>query len=247
MRSLSGIQLTSANGNGSTTGTQEVTRATANNTTSTVEWYTSVFSDRILINALHILISKTLNCEAAFGHGITSGSQSGKEAYVTGSLDNKGMFYGDISGTTTAVKTFGMENWWGLVWDRTAGCVGLTNGTTSIKLTYSTVDGTTTTGYNSSGEGYINLNWTRPSNGYVKSCRYNQYGYFPINTSGASATTYYCDYWYTNKSALTYLLVGGNWYNGAYAVFSYFALSGAFSSASWYRAARLSLKPLASA
>lgn len=56
LRSISGVVLTSANGNGNTNVTQEVTRATANNTTSNVEWYTSVWVDERLIDALLILI-----------------------------------------------------------------------------------------------------------------------------------------------------------------------------------------------
>ena len=248
MRSLSGVQLTPANGNGNTTGATEVTRATANNTTSTIEWYTSVFSDRMLINALLILMSKSLDCQTKFGQGISSGSQTAKEAYVTGSLDDKGLFYGDISGTSTAVKVFGMENWWSCVWDRVAGCVGLTNGTIAIKMTYGTIDGTTVTGYNNTGNGYINLDFTRPTaNDYVKSCKYNQYGYFPIITTGGSASTYYCDYWYTNNAALTYLLVGGDAGYGAYVGFSLFDLYNGFSDSNWHFSARLALKPLGGA
>ena len=247
LRSISGVTLNSSSGCGGTTGQQEVDRATANNTTTgKVEWYTDVFSDRMLINGLLILISKNLNCQAAFGNGLVIGSQSAKESYVTGSLNDKGLFWGDITNQNKGVKVFGMENWWGCVYHRTAGCVGLSNGTYVIKQTWSTVDGTTSTGYNSDGTGYINVG-TRPGNSsqYIKQCTYGNDCYLPSVTTGASSTTYYCDYWYTNNTALTYLLVGGSSNDGVHAGFSYFGLANAFAIASWNVGACLSLKPLA--
>ena len=247
LRSLSGVTLNSSSGCGGTTGQQEVDRATANNTTTgKVEWYTDVFSDRMLINGLLILISKNLNCQAAFGNGLVIGSQSAKESYVTGSLNDKGLFWGDITNQNKGVKVFGMENWWGCVYHRTAGCVGLTNGTYAIKQTWSTVDGTTSTGYNSEGTGYINAG-TRPGNSgqYIKQCTYGNDCYLPSVTTGASSTTYYCDYWYTNNTSLTYLLVGGYSDNGVSAGFSYFALNIPFADAFWGIGVCLSLKPLA--
>ena len=247
LRSLSGVTLNSSSGCGDTTGQQEVDRATANNTTTgKVEWYTDVFSDRMLINGLLILISKNLNCQASFGNGLVTGSQSAKESYVTGSLNDKGLFWGDITNQNKGVKVFGMENWWGCVYRRTAGCVGLSNGTYAIKQTWSTVDGTTSTGYNSNGTGYINAG-TRPGNSgqYIKQCTYGNDCYLPSVTTGASSTTYYCDYWYTNNTALTYLLLGGCSSNSVHAGFSYFNLYDAFANAAWYIGVCLSLKPLA--
>ena len=247
LRSLSGVTLNSSSGCGGTTGQQEVDRATANNTTTgKVEWYTDVFSDRMLINGLLILISKNLNCQAAFGNGLVTGSQSAKESYVTGSLNDKGLFWGDITNQNKGVKVFGMENWWGCVHHRTAGCVGLSDGTYAIKQTWSTVDGTTSTGYNSNGTGYINAG-TRPGNSgqYIKQCTYGNDCYLPSVTTGASSTTYYCDYWYTNNTALTYLLVGGTSNNGVNAGFSCFRLTNTFAIAAWDFGVCLSLKPLA--
>ena len=247
LRSLSGVTLNSSSGCGGTTGQQEIDRATANNTTTgKVEWYTDVFSDRMLINGLLILISKNLNCQAAFGNGLIAGSQSAKEAYVTGSLNDKGLFWGDITNQNKGVKVFGMENWWGCVWHRTAGCVGLSNGTYAIKHTWSTVDGTTSTGYNSNGTGYINAGTRLGNSGqYIKQCTYGNDCYLPSVTTGASSTTYYCDYWYTNNAALTYLLVGGSSSNGVTAGFSFFNLNNTFATAFWHVGACLSLKPLA--
>jgi hypothetical protein len=246
LRSMSGVATTNANGCGKTSGSTEVTRATANNTTDKTEWYIDVFCDRMLINGLCILISKSLNSQAKFGNGLVTGSETGKNDYTTGDLNDKGLFWGDITNQTAGVKVFGMENWWGLVWHRTAGCVGLANGNYAIKQTWSTVDGSSTTGYNSSGDGYIAAG-IRPGNSeqYVKQMTYANDCYLPLLASGATSTTYYCDYWYTANTSLTYLLVGGYAGASAYAGLSDFRLSDAFSRAYWDIGACLSLKPLA--
>lgn len=243
LRSISGVALTSANGNGGTTVTQEVARATANNTTADAEWYTDVWADRLLINALLVLIGKSLNTQATFGRGLDTGGQTAKEAYVTGTLDDKGLFWGVTANGDSAVKVFGMENWWGCVWRRTAGCISIDRAL-KIKLTYGTADGSTVVGYNQTGNGYISDDTISSSNGYVKTMAYNQYGYMTDNVTGGSSSTYYADYFYQNTGT-RYLLVGGSSGNGVSAGAFYFYLSNAPSNASWHIAASLSFKPLA--
>lgn len=243
LRSISGVALTSANGNGNTIATQEVTRATANNTTVDVEWYIDVWADRLLINALLVLMGKSLNTQAVFGRGLDTGSQSAKEAYITGTLNDKGLFWGVTADGNSAVKVFGMENWWGCVWHRTAGCISVDR-VLKIKLTYGTADGSTTIGYNQTGDGYIS-NGTIPTiNNYARAMSYNQYGYMTSNVSGGSSSTYYADYFYQNTGT-RYLLVGGSSDGGVVAGAFYFNLYNAPSYANWAIAAALSCKPLA--
>lgn len=243
LRSISGVALTSANGNGGTTVTQEVERATANNTTADVEWYTEVWADRLLINALLVLIGKSLNTQATFGRGLDIGGQTVKEAYVTGTLNDKGLFWGVTADGNSAVKVFGMENWWGCTWRRTAGCISIDRAL-KIKLTYGTADGSTAVGYNQTGSGYISDGTIPSSNDYVKAMAYNQYGYMTDNVTGGSSSTYYADYFYQNTST-RYLLVGGRSDGGVRAGAFYFNLDTAPSYANWHIAASLSFKPLA--
>ena len=186
LRSLSGVALTSANGNGGTTATQEVTKATANNTTEDVEWYTDVWSDRLLINALLVLIGKSLNTQAVFGRGLATVTQDVKEAYVTGALNDKGLFWGTAANSRTVVKVFGMENWWGCCWRRIAGCISVDRAL-KIKLTYGTADGSTAEGYNQTGNGYIDNGIIPSEDGYARAMTYNQYGYMASNVSGGSS------------------------------------------------------------
>lgn len=179
-RSLSGIAITSANGNGETSGVTEIQRATANNTTEAVEWYIGVYSDRILISALLILISKTLNDQVAFGNGLVYGAREAKEAYVSGTLNSKGLFWGDKQQQTSAVKIFGMENWYGCSWKRTAGLIGTSTGW-AYKLTYGTVDGSNAIGYNSDGTGYQILSGRPTVNAPIKTMRFGDHGLIPLS------------------------------------------------------------------
>lgn len=243
LRSISGVALTSANGNGSTTTTQEETRAKANNTTSDVEWYIDVWCDRLLINALLVLMGKSLNTQAVFGRGLDAVSQTAKEAYVTGTLNDKGLFWGDTANGISAVKVFGMENWWACCWRRTAGCISV-NRALKIKLTYGTADGSTTVGYNQTGNGYISNGTIPSSNNYARAMTYNQYGNMTSNVTDGSSSTYYADYFYQNTDT-RYLLVGGYSVLGVRAGTFFFSLSYAPSYADWHIAAALSCKPLA--
>ena len=244
LRSISGLALTADNGNGNTTYEQESIRALANNTTAKTEWFIDVWADRMLINGLLILMGKSLNSQATFGRGLDSGNQAAKEAYVTGSLNDKGLFWGDISAGTSGVKVFGMENWYGCAYHRTAGLIGLANGNTAYKMTYGTADGTTANGYNTTGDGYHINTVARPSSNYVKSCKFGDFGYLPLSTTGGSASTYYADYWYTNNSVLTFALVGGS-VTGVFDGVSYVSLGDGAGGAYWGFAAALTCKPLA--
>lgn len=243
LRSISGVTLTSANGNGNTTVTQETNRALANNTTSDVEWYIDVWADRLLINALLVLMGKSLNTQAVFGRGLDTGNRTAKETYITGTLNDKGLFWGVPANGDSAVKVFGMENWWGCTWHRTAGCISVDRAL-MIKLTYGTADGSVAIGYNQTGDGYISNGMIPTTNSYTRAMSYNQYGYMTSNVSGGNSSTYYADGFY-QSAGTRYLLVGGRSGNGVEAGAFCFHLILASSDANWSIAASLSCKPLA--
>ena len=224
--------------NGNTTGTEEITQATANNTTAKVEWYTDVLCDRQLINGLLVLISKSLDTQGAFGRGIETGSQTAKEAYVTGSLDDKGLFYGS-SGSSTAVKVFGIENWWSLVWHRTAGLIGAADNIYKYKMTYSTADGSTANGYNTDGTGYLSIGNKPTTINYIKKMQYGLWGCLPIETSSYS-TQFFRDYWYNGTG---YARFGGAADNGAFGGAFCAYLSSGVGYRYWSFSSNLSCKP----
>lgn len=205
LRSLSGqILLHSVNT------TSEITYATANNVGSNI-WYTEVFCDRTLIDLLLLLIGKTTDTQTAFGNGYMSTSANRKTA-TTGNLDNKGLFYGTNT-TTSYVKVFGMENWWGLIGRRIAGYI-LVNGVHKVKFTHSQLDGSTVNGYNTTGSGYISHGkifsssiTNSSSYQYVKRMMFTD-SYIIANSSGGSSSTYYTDGITVSVSATTAKVVG---------------------------------------
>lgn len=227
--------------NGNIDGTQEVNSATANNTTAKSEWYIDTWCDRVLITALLYLMGKSLNLQATFGRGIDSGSQTAAEAYVTGAANDKGLFYGSTSNGSTVVKVFGIENFWACKWHRTAGLIGNSSGGYSYKMTASTTDGSSVSGYNSNGNGYLTTTFNRPTNNYVRLMEFGAHGALPLNTTSATSTTYYCNYFNTGTG---FALVGGGSSNGVYCGFCV-NLNHAFGIRSWDISAALSCKPLA--
>lgn len=241
MRSISGQMPAS-----SLTAAQESTLAQANNKTSSHIWETEVLADVILINFLLILMSKSTDTQTSYGYGQYSGGTAASSLLKTGTMNAKGLFYG-INSTSVGVKVFGMENWWAMQWRRYAGDLNV-SGTRKIKLTYGTADGSTVTGYNQTGEGYIALSGATPagtSGGYVSKMQFNEYGMFGVNASGSSST-YYLDGLWFNNGQTNYACRGGNsgigLLCGAFACF----LDHLASVAYWNIGAAISCKPLAS-
>ena len=240
MRSLSGVTLNTTYAPNYTRA-QEVTAATANNPTGKNMWYTETWADMCLVYDLLYLMGKSLDVQRTFGQGLSSGSETAMRAYVTGTHNAKGLFYGDISGTSTAVKVLGMENLWGCRWHGVAGLIN-DNGTLKVKMTYGVADGSTAVGYNTTGSGYLNYGSTYGTAGYVKKMQAdNTMGYKIIETAGTDAT-YYCDYYYVNNSQSNYALLGGRSGDGAGCGF-YVYLSDGAAHAYWSVGGSLSCRP----
>ena len=234
LRSISG-QTNSVSTNAST----EITYAKANG----ADWYTEVLADRLLIQDLLVMMAKSTDCQTAFGNGVCSANS----AIGQGTMNTKGLFWGS-NNQTSGVKVFGMENWWGNLWRRTAGYINA-NGTQKVKLTRGTKDGSTAADYNTDGTGYISVASATPagtSGGYISSMKTEKYGRLPVTASG-SATTYECDGLYFNNYQVDYALFGGGW-GDSLVVGPFFAVL--YAAASYSRShigAALSCKPLAAA
>ena len=233
----------------SKTAEQEMTYAQANGDGYNIE----LTCDRILINFLLILMSKTLNTENAYGKGNQSGyvnnASSNYGMHNTGTMNSKGLFWGknvSSASDTSGVKVFGMEDWWGNQWRRMAGLITIA-GKIYIKLTHSTADGSTTTGYNTTGSGYIStgLSCSGTNGGFINKVTYNPKYAIPTVSSG-SETTYYADGLWFNASDTRFALVGGNCSAGSLCGAFCLDLGDLASTANWIIGAALSCKPLAS-
>ena len=190
-----------------------ITAAKLNNTTDDVIWYTEVFCDKKLIELLGMLIAKSTDSQTVFGMGNTNG---GDNVLKTGTMDTKGVFWGANSGTS-GVKFFGMENYWGNLWRKTAGWIN-DYGTPKIKMTYGTSDGSTVTGYNTDGSGYItveNSTISGTDGGYINKMILSENGLIPTTMQGSSST-YYCDNSWFSNGQVGYAMSGGASGHGGY-------------------------------
>ena len=194
----------------STTAENEATYATANGT----GWNTTTWADEMLMMLLFPLLFKSTDSQSALGYGGTASSSAltvNNDAAIA-----KGLMYGTSGASSYGVTYLGLHNWWGHRWRRPNGLMN-DNGNYKFKLTHSTVDGSTTTGYNRTANGYISSGVTPPaaSQSYIDGYRViGKFGIVPSKTSGSS-TTYYCDGMWTNNGQLDQLFLGGAVNNGA--------------------------------
>lgn len=240
LRSISGKDYT--NYCKGKTGAQEVTAAELNNVGTDKGWYTEVNADWVLMCHLLTLMGKSLNTSLTYGNGCCDQTSSETNMLTTGSMNNKGLFWGSNTGTY-GVKVFGMENQWGNQHRRTAGLV-LNNNKWYYKLTRNTNDGSTASDYNSNGKDYLTKNHTAPVANYVQEMFYTSDGAFYTKATNATVgNTMYQDYFNVNASGARYLARGGLcYYTSANCGAFYLYVPYVFSNASWAFGASLSYK-----
>lgn len=233
VRSLSGQTVMQ-----SKTAAQEIAGATANG----AGWYTEVLADNQYFEDLFKLLFGTTNGQSALGEGVSTGEAAALK--TTGTTVSKGMMYG-ASTTNVAVKFCYMEHWWAHQWRRFGGLI-FKNGVRYVKLTASTVDGSTAEGYNTTGDGYIQLDLPAPSGssgGYISKIQQaGKHGCFPTVMSG-SESTYLCDGCWFNNGIVAYPFRGGGAGDGR--LCGPFALdsNNTATHAYWYLSAALSYHP----
>lgn len=179
--------------------------ARANNIDDATIWNMGLYCDQMLITFLLLLIGKSTDTQAVFGYGNCPQTSSSVTSDIlsNGTLDNKGLFYGKNT-YTSAVKVFGIENFWGNLWRET---LGLFNNATNIlvKMCQCSKDGSTAEDYNTTDDNLIISDFSISSSmttAYIKNLGINtDLGYIVPITSGGSNTTYYTDtFWVTNKN-----------------------------------------------
>ncbi len=224
LRSISGQTVMK-----SKTATQEITYAGNNGD----GWDIESYADRMLITFLLILISKSTNSQACFGEGMSQNAVQESLLLQTGTMNTKGLFWGESTGKA-GVKVFGMENFWGNQWRRTAGLI-LANGVTKVKLTPP---------YNTDGSGYKIISSIAPSGtsgGYIKDIIFSKDG-FALSAASGSESTYYCDGLWYNNEITAFALFGGDLYNGRRCGALCVGLDAAPSAAVWSLGASSSYK-----
>ena len=191
LRSISGRTLTS-----NTTMQTEFNYAAANGP----GWTVIPWCRRNLINCLLLIMGKSENSRVPFGKGNAEGLDN---ALNTGTLNNKGQFYG-YSDEIHQVKVFHIEKWWGDRSDRIAGLIS-NRGRVKVRMIPP---------YNTAGDRYINTIIDLPaSNGWQKNTLMTNCGRYPI-TVGASLYTYECAYVWVSPNIIAGAVVGGMYKNG---------------------------------
>jgi hypothetical protein len=188
--------------------------------------YTIYKSGWEFIGDLITLISKSDHSQDRFGTG-RNGSYS---ALATGTLKALPMFKG-YTDNTSDVKVFGIEGFWGNVWEGMAGLVY--NGAIKTKMTPP---------YNFDGTGYTNTGIvpSGTSGGYINTASVTDVSGWVPKTAMGSATTYYCDGLWYNNSQVDYAIVGGDWSSGLLDGSRYVALSDLASRTATALGSRLS-------
>ena len=232
----------------SRTAEAELAAARLNNPGTDILWNTEAYADVQLINLLLILISKSLDSQAAFGMGRCGQSWAESNMLSTGTMDGRGMFWGYGTDGSYGVKVFGMENWWGNQWRRYLGHVMIDN-EQKYKLTYGRQDGSAADGYAASStaadyDGYITGAAVPAENGFAKTMEFSGNGVFQNKQVQADSTLYYCSH-FAQASGLRFAFRGGNCGNDAAAVgFVCAHLGYAPALADWSVGAAPSCKPL---
>ena len=227
LRSISGIDYHNLNAltvnkiMSNTTRAEEIAFAQANNVASEQGegWYILHKSEWDYINDILFLIGMSTDVQTTFGRGRDSGYVSTADTGIvsTGTMDDKGLFWGKNDGSA-GVKVLGFENPWANLYKSMAGYISA-SGTQKIKQTYGTEDGSTVTGFNTDGTGYVVITGATPTkgdssasgDGYITAWKYNDYGLIPYEcTSAGSSAKYIPDYFYFNNNQTNFALVGGD-------------------------------------
>ena len=151
---------------------------------------------------LLVLIGKSDNLQATYGEGNSNTSA----LIANGTLKDKGAFFG-YNTAASAVKVLWIENLWGNIWQRMHGLIS-DNGTYKTK-THAPFCDTPVSAADYSA--YRNTGITGPDVGYVKDAYNTDLDAFLPKEVGGSASTYFCDSFYINATALTFALAGGSW------------------------------------
>lgn len=262
LRSISGIDyhnlnaLTAGYIMSNATRQEEMNFAKANNvsTEQGEGWNILHKSEWDYINDILFLIGMSTDVQTTFGRGRDSGYVDATDTGIvsTGTMDDKGLFWGKNDGSA-GVKVLGIENPWANLYKSCAGWFN-DKGTQKVKYTYGTEDGSTGEGYNITADGYISITGATPTKGdestsgggYITAWQYGDYGILPYETINGASNKYLCDYIWFNNTATCFALVGGS-SNFSLSCGLFVGLGNVAGHRHWGFGAALSYKPLSAA
>lgn len=164
-------------------------------------YFQNGFYQLIFLQCLYILKYKNLNSQSALGYGYVGGSS----AQSTGATNAKGMCYGNTSSQTDRMKLFGIEDFWGNIWQWFDGLT--TDASRNLIVTHLPVnfdDATSGTAHTSYTSGiFSNIG------GYMDKVQGGTDTGFVAKSVSGSDSTYFTDY--GNLYASCVAVFGGAW------------------------------------
>lgn len=165
----------------------------------------STYAQLKALQCLYIIKYGTLNGQAALGKGVVSVSA----AIETGGTLENGMNYGATTDGSHHVKLFGIEDFWGNIWEWVDGLT--TNGTRDLITSWNSFSNE---GVPATSDTFVTGLEANASSWNKKVAGTTAAGFMPIEFGGSSST-YWADFGYLYASCV--LLFGGRWNNGDYA------------------------------
>lgn len=152
-----------------------------------------------LLQIYSVLLTKSLDSQTALGRGYTTSNSS----YLkNGATVASGLFYGEKTGKKQ-LKFLGLEDFYGNRYEWVDGFA--TSSSRDILINDKNVN------YNDAGDGYTKHGKCFSSDGYIKGVEGTTgMGFIPKVTSGASTSTYYCDYAYQSPTGGRVAYFGGD-------------------------------------
>lgn len=159
------------------------------------DWDIEQLCDRLLINDLLILITKSTDIQSRLGEGIVDGSKptySYNYSHSGANIHDYGLFYGTTGNTGTMVKIFGMLNWYGCRSRIVDGLQAIEKSSGVSTLYIAKNRGTLGTDYNDNHTGYTDIGQVWADESYITDVCVTDIGLVPIK-GGGSSTTYFTD------------------------------------------------------
>jgi len=156
----------------------------------------------VAIQCLYIIKYGSLNGQSSIGRGVCGVS----EAIATGGTEANGMTYGTTTNSSSHVKVFGIEDFWGNIWEWIDGLTTDSSWNIITNWDYEKATG--------NEDFMVASGLTANSSGWVSNViGTTEAGFMNIAYSGSS-TTYFSDYGYLYSDRV--LIFGGDWGNGDY-------------------------------
>ena len=152
-----------------------------------------------LLQIYSVLLTKSLDSQSSLGMGYTNNYSS---HIKNGATVAYGLFYGEQTGKKQ-MKFLGLEDFYGNRFEWVDGFA--TSSSRDILINDKNVN------YNDAGDGYTKHGKCFDEDGYIKGVEGTTgTGFIPKVASGASTSTYYCDYAYQSSSGGRVADFGGN-------------------------------------